>query len=266
MKFALKSIIAATAFVAMGAASAAPITLDQGAEVTSGNKIFSGLTGSGTLKFSTALVGALNSGGINVTEVAPATAIIERRANGQYKSVSASAPVTSLSAEHSGGTVAVTSVSTQGGALQTAEEDPEGFASTGGSLSITNLRVDLTSKKVFATLVGGNGVGTVNDLHLWDIANIEGATSFADSPDGTTTSVNALTGLSINKPAFDLFAQSLGLTQAGIVALETVSDFGRIDSSISVTVTTVPEATSAMYTLMGVGLVGLLASRRRAAK
>lgn len=265
MKFALKSIIAATAFVAMGAASAEAISLPVGGSVTSGITTFSKLTGSGTLTFSANLVGALNTGGISVAEVAPATAAITTRSNGQYKTVAASAPVTSLDGEFDGTSLQVTKVGTAGGALQTAESDPEGFATTGGSLSITNLQVDLAQKRVYATLTGGNGVGTVDNLYLWDIAAVNGATSFAATP-GVTTSVNSLTGLSIRPEAFQLFSQSLGLTDAGIAALNTVTDFGKIDSSISVTVTAVPEASAVVYALMGVGLVGLTAARRRAAK
>jgi len=109
-----------------------------------------------------------------------------------------------------------------------------------------------------------------DNLYLWDIAAISGATSFK-AANGVTTSVNSLTGLSINAPAFDLFAKSLGLTPAGSDALKTVTDFGKIDSTISVTTSiaatpAVPEASSMAYALMGLGVVGFIAARRRAVK
>jgi len=179
MKFAFKSIVAAAAFVAAGAASASSLTLTSGSSVTDQGWTVSNLTGSGTLSFSSTLIGALNAGGVQVSQVSPAvvTTTTTTPTSSKYKTVSAAAPVTSLTGTFDGSTVAVTQVGTAGGALQTAVDD--GFTTTGGTLSITNLTVDLTAKRVYATLIGANGVGTVNNLYLWDIATITGATSFA---------------------------------------------------------------------------------------
>ena len=62
MKFAFKSIVAAAAFVAVGAASAANVTVAAGTGVYNNLKF----TGSGTLSFSDQLLGALNTGSVSV--------------------------------------------------------------------------------------------------------------------------------------------------------------------------------------------------------
>jgi hypothetical protein len=266
MKFAHKKLIAAVALAVAGAANAAPLTINAGGSLTNQGWTLSGLNGNASLVFSRSLIGALNAGGVQLAQVSPATLVATVGSTGKYTSASAAAPIQSVTGSFNGTTISVSGVSSAGGALMTTVDDD--FTTTGGSLSLTNLRLDLTTMRVYASMVGGNGVGTVNDLYLWNAGAISGATSFA-AASGLTTVVNEISGLTITANAFSLFSRALGLTEAGDAALSKVTDFGKISSSISVTMAqtvTPPIPEPSTYALMGLGLaaIGLAARRRRA--
>lgn len=270
MKSAIRTMVAAAALAA-GGAHATVGTLAVGGSISDWNYTINSLSGAGTLTFSSALIGALNAAKLQVTAVAPAIAPVIFKTNAATKvisisSVSAAAPVTSLTGDFTSVGVTVTSVATAGGTLQTAAT--ANIATNGGSLQITNLNVDLFAKRVYADLVGGNGVGAQKNVYLWDIAKVTGPT-FVDLSNWNTldtyytaTMTNTLSGLTINAAAFDLFATSLGLTANGITSLKTVTDFGVINSTI--TISSIPEPETC--TLMGLGVAGIsLATRRRRA-
>jgi len=282
MKFAMKSLAIASAFVAMGAAQAASQTLAVGGTLTATSSSGAAwslhdLSGSGTLSFSSLLISALNTAAVGITQVSPATltAPTSTTTSGavKYISASAAAPITSLTGTFDGNTLTVEQVATAGGATQTTIKN--GATSGPGSLVINNLNVDLTTKTVYADINGANGVGVQNHFALWSYTTLTGPTSFAVPSTNVETPfsvTNTLTGLFASQASMDMFAKSLNLNSIGLSALKSVNDptkgggagFGSITSTINVIATpAIPEPST--YALMGLGLVGMsLVARRRA--
>jgi len=253
MKFELKHLVAALAFTAVGAAHADPLVVKNGGAT---------FQGSGTLTFSADLLGALDTGKISAANYGAVTSVITKDSDGYYTNISASAPMQTLTLDDT--SLQVLGVGTKGGLTLTAPVLKS--VSSGGSLTVTDITADLTTKTIYATIIGANGVGTITNFALWNFSTLVGPTQYT----GPGTYTDDISGLSLTTDGFNKFSTALGLLSLGKAAMTSITDYGTIHSVITTTLVldggttpTVPEPTT--YALMGLGLVGIAFARRRKA-
>jgi hypothetical protein len=269
LKHIAKTVLMASAMAAAGLAQAqlsANVTIVAGGPAVKPFGWDVSLQGFSSLAFSENLVMGLPVIGITATVIAPATGTVSADAlafGAPILSVSGQFDASDLLANGGSGSFTATNVGIPGGVSMVT--GAPNFATTGGSLSVTGLSVDLASQGIFATVSGGNGLAT-RKLRVWDFANIEGTPSHLaytapphSFPKWAVVMDQRLTGLTITDEAFAAFSQGLGLKAAGIAVMLSAQDYGVM------TITTIPEPST--YLLMGLGLVGVatLANKRKTA-
>lgn len=292
MKFKKCLPVACAFMAASGMAQASSYTLENNASITDQGYTVSGLGGEGTLNFSNVLLTALNLASVKLSAVDPATVAyststtstgIVRYVNG---SVSAKAPVTSITGSFDGTTVNVIGVQTSGGSLQTVSTSQATLGP--GSLSISNLRVDLShynaattaSIDIYADLSGGNGFASLSNYRLWTADTLTGPTTFTvTGVPQLFSATNTLSGIFLANSADidNIFVKALNLNNTGRSGINSVNSrtasnvdgFGKITSTISAFAQPVaaPVPEPGTFAMLGLGLAGIAAvssTRRRA--
>lgn len=224
MKFAFKSLIAAAAFLAAHAASAATVT------VTVGNTVYKGvkLSGSETLTFSQDALWVFDTYLANLTAVGAGVVSANKDSDGYYTNASLTTPITTLNVDDA--TDQALSVASAGGLTMTVPMRKS--ISSGGTLTVTDLNVDLANKKVYATLVGTNGTGTLTHFPLWDIGNPGESVKVIPAAGGSGATTFTVSGLGLTTEGYNQTVTALALGSLGKAALRGVPDFGTISFSL----------------------------------
>jgi hypothetical protein len=222
------------------------------------------------LAFSDTFVGALDTMVAYLSPSGPALFKVDEL-HSPYLSVES--PVASASGlfDSSTKSVELTALQTAGGFTAiTNARLPNGRrngATTGGSLTLSDFRIDFTTRSIYAHVAGGNGVGFLGQRHIWNFAEVQGSTKI-DLGFCPLTPITPcpplgiqplkLTGLTITDSAFGTVVDALGLTSAlGVPSMQGVQDFGVI------TISSVPEPSVVALSLVGLMGLGVTSARRR---
>lgn len=260
----LKSIALAAALAAAAPSFAATVT----ASSTPLQLVVT--SSSGTLKLSddvsnaeSSVIGAFGVAGIQISAAAPATLLAGAYpAPDDYAQFAhIRAPIQSVTFDDT--TRTVTGVQSLGGLVQTVAT--ANAASRGGNITVQNIRVDLTTKTLFADVSGANGLASSN-IAFFNYTSLSGSTTMPTLLAGQSATINTtLSGLTLTAAGKQALVTGLGLRGIGLTTLNNLTDFGTLESSITVTgVAAVPEPST--YALMGLGLAGaaFIARRRNA--
>lgn len=144
------------------------------------------------------------------------------------------------------------------------------LAPLGGSLTISDMFLNTTTSTVTGTIQGTNGLGTLHNVTLWNVAYFDSASTPGNAVPGAdfqnyTLTVNAY-ALSNTDALNAALVQSLSLNSISEMALRATDPFGKLTVTAVVAspmgaLVDVPEAGTSL--LMGVGFLGLVLARRR---
>jgi hypothetical protein len=139
----------------------------------------------------------------SVTAIAPASLQTASRYGQLLVMTNLNAPVSALTfSAQTNGSAHIESLRSSGG-IQFVALGNE-YSSSGGSLQITNLRVDTTTQSVYADLTGGNGASAVIGMHLFNYGSVYGS---LDLPRHSATSQELIfSGLSLTQSSADYFS------------------------------------------------------------
>jgi len=248
------------------------------------------------LDFSGSAVGALNAikpslsaqTGATLTETVKTNPITQVKS---FTNISLGLSVSSLTFDAQ--TRAMSTLQLLGGL--TIKNVSGNVATTGGTLTLSNLHVDYGLKTVYGSLTGGNDVGTFSDVALWTFASVQGSPTVPEGPPVLTLEQataactpgpdfvscvdswwlqaanpqkidmshfgQSLTGLHLTTQAADLWGRSLGLTDAGLLTLNAVNNSATAWGTLNIG--TVPEASTTGLMLAGLGAMAVVATKRR---
>jgi hypothetical protein len=258
MRFIPRNLAAAAVLCGLASVHASTTVIETGSNGFSGGAL--------TWSASLGLVDTFNVLRLANTAVAPASVHEQTSYDPVFEENTRSAlstvvPLSSITLDQDSRIVALAAA---GGMTWTVPPTP--YVSRGGVLTIENIQVDVSNKRVYASLTGdfsgaavgqpGNGtVSRIDNFHLWDIYSTAGNTQFTPSFAGT---INPLTfsSLLITANGFNHFVSALRLQQFGVLALQSVGDYGTLAAPV-------PETTTTTMTTVGVGLLALLVRRRR---
>jgi len=143
------------------------------------------------------------------------------------------------------------------------EEDGLAVNPGGGSLDISNLRVDLPAGVVYADVTGGNGLGTApQNIAMWTF----GAVNQAVTGDSSVSFPQL--SLMLTDAGAEAFIQGLNLNKTvGAPAIKSAQSSGRfatLDVSLRMgsPLQAIPEAST--YSMMLLGLAGVIGAARSA--